>query len=196
MDDPVSKLEHMGRETIKKLQDLRAAASQVGVGSLKEAPLFEDASVIGHCQHSVVAPAGPWCLRCLIPCPHAAQQAAATVHIGLRSLMMTRWSLGCCWLPVGWCLQVGVEMELGELNNIEKVSQFKALALKAEQDATLKQKVKHTPAPFQLCPLLCHLGLGPHMHSLAAWSKQPHPPATGHGLTAPANSSSIWPTSC
>lgn len=31
MDDPVSKLEHMGRETVKKLADLHAAAAQQGV---------------------------------------------------------------------------------------------------------------------------------------------------------------------
>lgn len=31
MDDPVSKLEHMGRETVKKLADLQAAAAQAGV---------------------------------------------------------------------------------------------------------------------------------------------------------------------
>ena len=31
MDDHVSKLEHMGKETVKKLQDLRGAALQVGL---------------------------------------------------------------------------------------------------------------------------------------------------------------------
>lgn len=29
MDDPVGKLEHMGKETVKKLQDIQAAAQQV-----------------------------------------------------------------------------------------------------------------------------------------------------------------------
>jgi hypothetical protein len=29
MEDPVGKLEHMGKETVKKLQDLKAAAAQV-----------------------------------------------------------------------------------------------------------------------------------------------------------------------
>ena len=31
VDDHVSKLEHMGKETVKKLQDLRGAAMQVGL---------------------------------------------------------------------------------------------------------------------------------------------------------------------
>ncbi len=31
MDDPVSKLEHMGKETVKKLADLASAAEQAGV---------------------------------------------------------------------------------------------------------------------------------------------------------------------
>eukprot|EP00775_Hariotina_reticulata_P002954 gene2954-3239_t len=31
MDDPVSKLDHMGKETVKKLLDLRSAAAQIGV---------------------------------------------------------------------------------------------------------------------------------------------------------------------
>ena len=31
VDDHVSKLEHMGKETVKKLQDIRAASVQAGV---------------------------------------------------------------------------------------------------------------------------------------------------------------------
>lgn len=31
MDDHVSKLEHMGKETVKKLQDIKGAAIQAGV---------------------------------------------------------------------------------------------------------------------------------------------------------------------
>lgn len=31
VDDHVSKLEHMGKETVKKLQDIRGAAIQAGV---------------------------------------------------------------------------------------------------------------------------------------------------------------------
>lgn len=32
VDDPISKIKHMGKETVKKLQDLRLAAVQVGPG--------------------------------------------------------------------------------------------------------------------------------------------------------------------
>ena len=35
VDDHVSKLEHMGRETVKKLADVREAASQAGIDDLK-----------------------------------------------------------------------------------------------------------------------------------------------------------------
>ena len=31
MDDHVSKLEHMGKETVKKLQDIRGSAQQAGI---------------------------------------------------------------------------------------------------------------------------------------------------------------------
>jgi hypothetical protein len=31
MDDPVSKLDHMGKETVKKLADLKSAAAQIGM---------------------------------------------------------------------------------------------------------------------------------------------------------------------
>ena len=48
VDDHVSKLEHMGKETVKKLQDIHTAAIQAGVEIavpdnciLKGSPLYE-----------------------------------------------------------------------------------------------------------------------------------------------------------
>ena len=44
IEDHVSKLEHMGKETVKKLQDIHGAAMQVGPGAGGEA-VCEDAGV-------------------------------------------------------------------------------------------------------------------------------------------------------
>ena len=55
VDDHVSKLEHMGKETVKKLQDIKGAAIQAGV----------DINIPENCINKGVA--GPACLqsRCL-----------------------------------------------------------------------------------------------------------------------------------
>lgn len=51
MDDPVSKLEHMGRETVKKLADLQAAAAQQGANLAGLEPEYCRIEKVGQ-QHS------------------------------------------------------------------------------------------------------------------------------------------------
>ena len=51
VDDHVSKLEHMGKETVKKLQDIRGSAVQCGI----------DISVPDNCIVKGARPACAWC---------------------------------------------------------------------------------------------------------------------------------------
>ena len=60
MDDHVSKLEHMGKETVKKLQDLRGAALQVGL----EIAVPDNCINKGECPHLLAEVQGLCCCAC------------------------------------------------------------------------------------------------------------------------------------
>ncbi len=69
VDDHVSKLEHMGKETVKKLQDLRGAAANMGIElDVPENTINKGACVFGGCclQCVVCMPTG-WCV-CVCIC--------------------------------------------------------------------------------------------------------------------------------
>ena len=72
MDDHVSKLEHMGKETVKKLQDIRGSAVQCGI----EVSVPDNCIVKGAARPAGRAAPEP----CAVPAraPEAAQHGSVT----------------------------------------------------------------------------------------------------------------------
>ena len=71
MDDHVSKLEHMGKETVKKLQDIKGAAIQAGV----------DINIPENCINKGACCSAASTLCCaLFACCHVALHCCLTCH--------------------------------------------------------------------------------------------------------------------
>jgi hypothetical protein len=114
IDDPISKIRHMGKETVKKLQDLNTAAIQVGRAC---GPDCFEAGTVAQRRRKQGGLIRATRLPHSTPTPHPHPPPLT--------------------LP-----KAGTEILIPE-NCVNKVREFQALARRAEQDGHLRQKLQH-----------------------------------------------------
>lgn len=91
VEDPVGKLEHMGRETVKKLQDLRTAALQAGM----EIDIPENCIQKGEDSSAASDSTVQTGLQLTVFC-YCGQHQATFVFVGVWCSLLLVASVACC----------------------------------------------------------------------------------------------------
>ena len=133
VDDHISKLEHMGKETVKKLQDIRGSAAAAGMDvNVPDNQINKGGPAGAHANLSMHS--------CFLPSIRSCNDASIFVESSSSSTIAERVHACCKPPPCPPCPPA--------------VGEFRKLALLAEADGHLRQKLQQVGRALQIHRLL------------------------------------------